>query len=97
MTNIEHFTRAAFRVSRVPRRTATEQTTNMGTVLRFVCIRTTPSAAFVDASGLVGDAKRLSLPRFDGYLSVSDDLESASLRLIPHPVVNPPTQKLYIN
>ena len=36
----------------------------------------TPSAAFVNASGLVGDAKwlRLRLPRFNGYLSVSDDL-----------------------
>ena len=61
-------------------------------VLRFVCIGTTPSAAFVDASDLVGDAKRLRLPRFDGYLNISDDLESPSLCLILHPVVNPPPQ-----
>ena len=67
MINIEHFSRDAFRVCRVTRRTATEQTTNTATVLRFVCIGTTPSAAFVDASGLVGDAKRLRLPRFDGF------------------------------
>ena len=67
------------------------------TVLHFTCIGMTPSAAFVDASGLVGDTKRLRLPRFDCYLSVSDDLESPSLRLILHPIVYPPTQKLYIN
>ena len=97
MTNIEHFSRDAFRVCRVTRQTATEQTTNMATVLHSVYIGMTPSAAFVDASGLVGDTKRLRLPRFDAYLNVSDDLESPSLRLILHPVVNPPTQKLYIN
>ena len=42
-------------------------TTNTATVLRFVFIGTTPSAAFVNASGLVGDAKWLRLPRFDGF------------------------------
>ena len=69
----------------------------MATLLRFVCIGTTPSAAFIDASGFVGDVKQLRLPRFDGYLSVSDALESPSLHLILHPVLNPPTQKLDIN
>ena len=97
MTNIEHFSRDTFRVCRVTRRTATEQTTNTATVLHFVCIGMTASESFVDASGLVGDAKQLRLPRFDGYLSVSNDLESPSFQLILHPVVNPPTQKLYIN
>ena len=48
--------------------------TNAVTVLRTAFIWTTPSAAFVDVSGLVGDAKRLRLPRFDDYLSVSDNL-----------------------
>ena len=73
-------------------------TTNTATVLCFVFmvfIGTTPSVAFADASGLVG------------YLSVSDDLptlrlilckwQSPSLRLILHPIMNPPTQKLYID
>ena len=44
------------------------------TVLRVVLIRTTPSAAFVDRLRLVGDAKWLHSPHFDGYLSVSDEL-----------------------
>ena len=42
-------------------------TTNTATVLRFVYIGMTPSAAFVNASGLVGDTKRLRLPHFDGF------------------------------
>ena len=49
-------------------------TTNVAIILRFVFIGTIPSAAFIDASGLVGDAKRLRLPRFDGYLSVSGNV-----------------------
>ena len=97
MTNIEHFSHDAFRVCRVTRQTATKQTTNTATVLRFICIGMTPSVAFIAASGLVGEAKRPRLPRFNGYLSVSDDLESPSLHLILHSVVNPQTQKLYIN
>ena len=38
-------------------------------VLRFVhvCIGTTPSVAFVNASGFVGDVKQLRLPHFDGF------------------------------
>ena len=71
MTNREHFSRDAFRVCRVTQQTATEQTTNTATVLCFVCIGTTPLAVFVDASSLIGDTKRLRLPRFDGYLSVN--------------------------
>ena len=92
MTNIEHFWNHVMNIAHF-----SSHMTNTATVLRFVFIGTTPSAAFVNASSLVGDAKRLRLPRFDGYLSVSDDLESPSLRLILHPVVNPPMQKLYIN
>ena len=41
--------------------------TNTATVLRFVFIGTTPLASFVDASGLVGDMKRLRLAHFDSY------------------------------
>ena len=66
-------------------RTATEQTTNTATEYSFVCIGTTPSAVFVDASGLFGDAKRLRLPRFDGCSMAAPSF------------VNPPKQKLYIN
>ena len=97
MANREHFSCDAFRVCRVTRQTATEQTTNTATVLHFVCTGTTLSAAFVNASGLVGDEKRLRLPHFNGYLSISDDLKSPSLCLILQPIVNPPMQKLYIN
>ena len=75
----------------------TKHTSNTATVLRFICIRTTPLVAFVDASGLVGDAKWPRLPHFDRYLSISDDLESPSFRLILHPVMNQSTQMLYIN
>ena len=35
-------------------------------ILRFVFIGLTPPVASVNASGLVGDAKRLRLLRFDG-------------------------------
>ena len=42
-------------------------TTNTATVLRFVFVGTTPSAAFVNASDLVGDTKRLRLPCFHGF------------------------------
>ena len=75
----------------------TEHTTYTATVLRFICVGMTPLVTFVDASGLVGDLKQLRLPCFDGYFSVGDDLESPSFRLILHPVVNLPMQKLYIN
>ena len=51
----------------------TEHMTNTATVLRFVFIGTTPSAAFANASDLVGNAKWLRLPRFNGYLGVCDD------------------------
>ena len=44
-------------------------TTSTATILCFVFIGMTPLAAFVNASDLVGDAKWLHLPRFDGYLS----------------------------
>ena len=36
-------------------------------VLRFIFIGTTPSAALVNATGLVRHAKRLRLPPFDGF------------------------------
>ena len=81
MTNIEHFSHDTFRECRVTRQKATEQTTNTATVLRLACIGTTPSVAFGDASGLVRGAKRLRLPHFNGYLSISDNLESPSFRL----------------
>ena len=71
MTNREHFARDAFRVWRATRQTATEQTTNTATEFCFICIGTTPLEVFVNASGLVGDAKRLHLPSFHGYLSVN--------------------------
>ena len=95
MTNMEHFWSHVINIAHFSSHT-TEHTTNTATVLRFICIRTALSAAFIDASGFIGDIKRLCLPRFDGYLSVSDDLESP-LCLILRPVVNPPMQKLYIN
>ena len=83
-------------------------TTNMATILLFVFIGMTPSAAFVDASGLVGDMKRLCLPCLFQWLFehkwwapslrlILHKWQSPSLRLILHPLVNPPTQKLYIN
>ena len=96
MTNIEHFWSTVMNIARCSSHMI-KRTTNTAAVLCFVCIGMTPSATLVDASGLVGDAKRLRLPRFDGYLSVSDNLKSPSLRLILHAVMNPPTQKLYIN
>ena len=49
-------------------------TANTATVLHFVFIKTTLSAAFIDASGLVGDAKQMCLPCFDDYLSIRDNL-----------------------
>ena len=65
MTNIEHFwnhmTKSAHFSS------MSSHMTNTITVLRFIFIGTTPSAAFVNASGLAGDAKWLCL-------SVSDNL-----------------------
>ena len=69
MTNIEHFAGYLMNITHF-----SSHTTNTVTILRFVFIGTTPSTSFVNASGLVGDAKRLRLPRFDDYLSVSDDL-----------------------
>ena len=68
MTNIEHFWSHVMNIANF-----LSYTTNTGTVLGFVFIGTTPSAAFVNASGLVGDAKQLHLPRFNGYLSISDN------------------------
>ena len=68
--------------------------TNTSTIIRFVFIGMT----LVDTFGLVGGVKRLRLPHLDGYLSVSDDLfPFACLHLILHPVINPPTQKLYLS
>ena len=55
MTNIADFSRLL------------SHTTNTVTILRFVFIGTIPSAAFVNASGLVGDAKQLHLPRINGF------------------------------
>ena len=94
MTNIEHFWSHTMNIAHFLSHT-TKHTTNTTTVLRF-CNGTTPSVALADASGLVGDAKRLCLPHFDAYLSVSDNLKCPSFHLILHTVVNPTTQKLYI-
>ena len=69
MTNIEHFWSHVMNIPHF-----SSHTTNTATVLLFKFIGTAPSAAFVNASASVGDAKRLHLPRFDGYLSVSDNL-----------------------
>ena len=50
------------------------QTANKATVLRFKFIGMTPSAAFVNAPTLAGDAKQLCLPCFSCCLSETDDL-----------------------
>ena len=68
MTSIKHFWSQVMNIAHF-----LSHTTNTATVLRFVFIGTTPSVAFVDASGLVGDTKRLHLPHFDGYVRVSDN------------------------
>lgn len=47
---------------------------NTATVPRFIFIRMTLSAAFVNVPGSDGKAKRLCVPRFGGYLSVSGNL-----------------------
>ena len=94
MTNIEHFWSRVMNITHFSSH-MTKLTSNTAIVFHFVFIGKTPSVTFVNASGFVGDTKRLRLPRFDGYLIVSDDLESP-LRLILHPVMNPPPQKVYI-
>ena len=48
-------------------------TTNTASVLCFIFIGMTPSAAFLDASRLVGDVKWQRLPHFNDYLCVRDD------------------------
>ena len=94
MTNIEHFWSYVMNIAHFS--SMSSHTRNTAPVLRFVFIGTTPSVAFVNASGLVGDAKRLCLPCFDGFCH-ERKCQSPSLRLILYPIVNPPTQKLYIN
>ena len=66
-------------------------TTNTATVLRFVFIGTTPSAAFTNTLSLVGDGKRLRLRHFDVF---SHKWQSPN-HLILHTVANPPTEKLH--
>ena len=68
MTNIEHFWSHVMNITHF-----SSHTTNAATAC-FVFIWATSSVAFVDASGMVGDVKRLCLPHFNNYLSVSDDL-----------------------
>ena len=65
MTNIEHFQSHVMKIAHFS--SMLSHTTNTATVLRFVFIGMRPSAAFVNASGLVGDAKRLCLSHFDGF------------------------------
>ena len=69
MTNIEQFSSHLLNMAHF-----LSHTTNTATIIYFVFIEMPPSAAFANASGLVGDMKRLYLSYFDGYLSVSDDL-----------------------
>ena len=47
---------------------------NTATILHVYLIEITPSVAFLDASGLVGDTKQLYLPRLDGFCSESGNL-----------------------
>ena len=65
MTNIEHFW--SYMMNMAHFSSMSSHMTSMHTALRFVFIGTTTSAAFVDASRLVGNADRLSLKRFDGF------------------------------
>ena len=65
MTNIEHFCSHVMNIAQFL--SMSSHTTNTATVLHFVFIGTTPSAAFVSTSGLVGYVNRLHLPRFDGF------------------------------
>ena len=90
MTNIEHFWSHVMNIAHFS--SMLSHRSNTALVLRLVFIEKTPSVAFVNASSLVGDAKRLRLPCFTGFCH-----ESPSLCLILYPVMNPPTQKLYIN
>ena len=64
MTNIKHFWNCVMITAHFSSH-MTLHRTNTATVLHFVFIGTTPSAAFVNVSGLVGDAKRL-LPHTQG-------------------------------
>ena len=65
MTEIEHFWGHMMNI--VHHSSMSSHTTNITTVLHFVFIRTTPSAAFVNALSLVGDMKWLPLFCFDGF------------------------------
>ena len=78
MTNIAHLgeTHDQHRTlleSRDEYRTLSSHTTNAATVLHVIFIWTAPSAFYIDAFSLAGDAKRLRLPHFNDYLSVSDN------------------------
>ena len=65
MTNIEHFWSHVMKIAHFL--STSSHTTNTATILHFVFIGTTPTTAFVNASGLVGDMKRLHSPPFDGF------------------------------
>ena len=65
MTNIEHFRCHMLNIADFS--SMSSHTTNTATVLLFVFIGTFLLAAFVNASGLARDVKRLCLPCFDGF------------------------------
>ena len=73
MTDLEHFWSHVMNVAHFSSHEI-EHMMNTTAVLHFVFTGTRLSAAFVDASGLVGNAKRLRLPSFNDHLSASDDL-----------------------
>ena len=69
MTNIEHLRSHVMNTAHFS--SMSSHRSNTATVFRFVFIGTTPSSGFVNASGLVGDVKRLRLPHFNDNLLIS--------------------------
>ena len=65
MTNIENFWSDVMNIAHFS--SMWSHMTNTVNIVCFVFIGTTPSAALVNASGLVGDANRLHLPHFDVF------------------------------
>ena len=65
MTNIEYLGSHVMNIAHFLNMSS--HTANTVTILRFIFIGVTPSAAFVDASSLVGGIRRLCLPHFDGF------------------------------
>ena len=64
-TNIAHYWSHVMNIAYFS--SMSSYTTNTAPLLCFVFIWTTISAGFVNASGLVGEGTRLSLPRLDGF------------------------------